>query len=193
MNEQRRPRAVRIEDPGAAIVTVRTPPEPAPAPPPARRGGGLWSRLAGAALAGLVSLGLGLALADLIERSFALAPALGWVAIALAAAFVVAVVALVVRELSALGRLSAIDGLKDTAARAHGADDRAAAETLARHVDRITADRPELAQARIELAAARGRPIGGRDLATLTETTLLAPLDRAAVAITMDSARRIAV
>ena len=103
------------------------------------------------------------------------------------------VVAVLAREILALRRLSAIEALKADAERASTGDDRAAAARVAAHLDRVTADRPALAPARERLALDRGRPMGGRDLATLTETTLLAPLDREAVAIVTDSAKRVAI
>lgn len=192
MSEIRRPRAVKLADPGQAIVTIIEPPVPAPPPPAPLRQGGL-AGVALAAIGGLVSLALGLALANLVDEAFRRAPALGWVALALVIAGALVVIIMIARELMALRRLAAIDRLRSDAVLAFEASDKAAADRVAIHLDRITASRPDMMAARERLAADRGRPMGGRDLATLAETTLLGPLDREAVAIVTESAKRIAI
>jgi putative membrane protein len=192
MSEIRRPRAVRLADPGQAVVTIIEPPVPAaPTPALVRQGG-----LAGVSLAtigGLISLALGLALANLVDEAFRRASALGWIALALVLAGALVVIIMIVRELMALRRLAGIDQLRSDAVLAFEASDKAAADRVAIHLDKITAGRPDMMAARERLAADRGRPMGGRDLATLAETTLLGPLDREAVGIVTESAKRIAI
>ena len=79
---------------------------------PLPRGMGWLGRLAWSAGGLLVSLGLGLAADRLIEDLFARYQWLGWAGVALLAAFGVALLAIIVREIWAVRRLRTLDHLK---------------------------------------------------------------------------------
>ena len=102
----RPPRAVRLDDPAITRGSVILEDEPmdaieqaeAAVVPVSERRRAPWGRLLFSAVSGLVLLALGLAINRLIFDLLATAPALGWIAVALAALAAIALVALVGRE-----------------------------------------------------------------------------------------------
>jgi putative membrane protein len=223
MSEHRpRPRAFRLDDervavddapaPAAPTATIRSQSAPIPeasAPEPideaeraveaAQRSGMLarWrpklSTLAWAGLGGLVSLGLGLWMSELIEELFARARSLGALGAAFAALFLVGVVGLAARELAALARQGRIVELHAALARAHAGDDRVAARALVARLAALYEGRAETARARAEVAEARGAIVDGRDLIDIAERALLRPLDLKAQAEIAAAARRVSM
>ncbi len=223
MNDHRaRPRAFRLDDeriavddapaplaPTAAIRSQGGPiPEPSAAEPideaerateAAQRGGMLarWrprlSSLVWAGLGGLVSLGLGLWMSELIESLFARAASLGAVGAVFAALFLVGIVGLAIREIAALARQSRIAELHAALARARAGDDRGAARALVMRLAALYEGRAETARARAEVAEARAAIVDGRDLIDIAERTLLRPLDMKAQAEIAAAARRVSV
>lgn len=164
-----------------------------PVPETARRRGISFGALLLAALGGLVSLGIGLAVDQLIRDLFARADWLGWLAAALAATIVLAACAIAIREALAIMRMRAIGGLRELAARARHEDNRKLALKLAGEMDRLYAGRPDTAKGRAELKQHRGEIIDGSDLVDLAERDLLGPLDASARTIVMDSAKRVSI
>src|SRR5690606_36035815 len=108
----------------AEIVEIAFEPEPDPelvAPPPRRMG---WiSRLAWTTGGILVSAGLGLAADRLIRDLFASNEYLGYIGLGVLGAFIIAILALVLREFLALRRLRVLDALKAEAAEASAQND----------------------------------------------------------------------
>lgn len=188
----RQPRAFTPER--AEIVEAAFEPEPEPelvGPPPRRMG---WlGRLAWTTGGILVSAGLGLAADRLIRDLFASNPYLGWIGLGVLGAFLVAVLALVLREMLALRRLRVLDGLKRDAARAAADNDRRLAGSVAGRLDAIYAHRADLAAARREVSGHLPDLFDGHEVIALAERGLMAPLDRRARALTAASARRVAL
>lgn len=152
-----------------------------------------WASLLTVALGGLVTLAIGLAVDNLIRELFTRTDWLGWLAIGLTGLAVLALAALAVREILGLMRLRLIDHIRQRAATAAEADDRAGARAAARELVGLYAGRPETARGRAALTGHIAEIIDGRDLIGLAETEVLAPLDDAARAIVLSSAKRVAL
>jgi putative membrane protein len=155
--------------------------------------GGRWLSLLVAALAGLIALGLGLAVDNLIRDLFSRNDGLGWVAVALAAVAALALVVLAAREIVGLIRLRRINRIHEHAVEAAAADSREAARAVVREIDSLYRRRPETARGRAALARHRNEIIDGRDLIGLAETELLLPFDESARRMVLSSAKRVAL
>jgi putative membrane protein len=188
----RTPRAFTPER--AEIVEVAFEPEPDPelVAPPLRRMG--WAgKLAWATGGVLISAGLGLAADRLIRDLFATNEYLGYVGLGILGAFLVAVFALVLREMLALRRLSVLDDLKADAARASANNDRRLAGAVMDHLNGVYANRADLARAREELRQNLPNMFDGTEVIALAERRLMASLDARAKSLTAASARRVAL
>lgn len=169
----------------------QAPDETLAADPPHRMG---WvGRLAWTAGGILVSAGLGLAADRLIRDLFAANEWLGWLGLGVLGVFVLAVVALAAREIFALRRLRALDGLRRDAARAHADNDQHRAKHVADSLAAIYAGRPDLARARQSVADHLPHLFDGHEIVALAERSLMTPLDARAKALTAASARRVAL
>ena len=125
----RRPATFKLGDPHVVVLspddeagrpprgTVQVRPEPE-APPPAvlpdqamiaPRAGLPWGTLFWTSLGGLVLLALGLGVSNLVQDLFSRSQGLGFVGLAFAALFVVALIAIIGREIVVLSRLAAIE------------------------------------------------------------------------------------
>ncbi len=192
--ERRGPRAFATADAIAASDLVESYSDPAPVEdtvPLARLG---WvARLAWATGTLLVSLAVGLAINGLIDSLFAANPWLGWAGLVLAGVFVIALLALIVRELRALWRLRALDHLRTRAGAALLTDRLDDARPLIGELRTIYAPRPDLAHAVARLEAGEPQIFDGAELLKLAERTLIAPLDARARALTAAASRRVAL
>jgi putative membrane protein len=141
----------------------------------------------------LVSAALGLAADRLIRDLFATNEWLGWLGLGLLAAFIVAILALVAREIFALRRLRVLDALKAEAALASLEDDRKKAGAVADDLLAIYANRSDLARSRETLTSHLPDLFDGTAVISLAERSLMAPLDARAKALTAASARRVAL
>jgi putative membrane protein len=214
MSTQRRPAAFRLDDPhvvltspdepgsrgrsGRGTVLITPEPEgaalPVPLEPPRRRRRGLpWGTLLWSALGGLVTLGLGLAVARLIEDLFARSDSLGYLALALAVLAAAALAALVGREIAGLARLNAVERLRERAQAAIAADDRESAQAVVRDLLAVERVEPRLARARADMQAHLGEIIDGADLVRLAERELMEPLDQEARRLVAGAAKRVSV
>ncbi|MEZ5840690.1 MAG: TIGR01620 family protein [Hyphomicrobiales bacterium] len=213
----RRPAAFRLDDPAIAVAganevppaeqrrmpTVVTPlpddedftldGEPAPLPVPQAARGSRWATLFFAGLGGLVSLGIGLAIDQLIRDLFARTDWLGWAGVAFAALVVAGAGALALRELAGIIRLARITHLREKAFDAAEKDDRKAALSVLGDIIGLYRSRPETARGRAELESHMAEIIDGRDLVRLAERELLAEFDASARRYVMDSAKRVSV
>jgi putative membrane protein len=167
--------------------------EGAAVPVEAKRRRGRWLSLFLAALAGLIALGLGLAVDNLIRDLFSRNDWLGWLALALAAVAALALVVVVAREIAGLVRLRRINRIHEHAVEAATADDRDAALGVVREIETLYKRRPETARGRAALARQRREIIDGRDLIGLAETELLLPFDESARRMVLSSAKRVAL
>ncbi|MFO1091140.1 MAG: TIGR01620 family protein [Hyphomicrobiales bacterium] len=139
----------------------------------------------------LLVLWFSLSITKFIEDLFAHSPALGWVGLVLAALFVLAVIAIIGREIWGLVRLNALGSIQEDAARAITANDSKAAEAAVRHVQRLYRGRPELG---VGLAALErhGRDImDPADRIRLAERDVVSRLDETANRMITRAARRV--
>lgn len=166
--------------------------EPPPLPLKRKKGFG-WGKLLLTGLAGLFSLGMALAVDRLIRDLFQRSEIFGWIAAALAIIAVIALFAIMIREIWGLARLRKIDKLRERGEEANKENDSALARKLLRELDSLYSDRPETAHGRDRLAAHRGEVIDGTDLIRLAERDLMGPLDAQARALVMASAKRVSI
>jgi putative membrane protein len=210
-NDPRRPAAFRLDDPHVIVtpaeeaprraargtVLIRPEPDaalPIPAePPPARRRRLPWGSVFWSALGGLVTLGLGLAAARLIEDLFARSEILGTVGLALALLAGLALAAIVAREVRGLMRLNAVERLRERAEAAIAGDDRELARAVVHDLLAVERVEPRLARAREEMRTHLDAIIDGADLVRLAERSLMAPLDENARRLVGRAAKRVSV
>ncbi len=120
------------------------------------------------------------------------APVLGWAFTGLLAAFVLVLVAIALRELGALRRLTRIDGLRHDAATALETQDLIGARAVTDRLVQLYASRPEMQWGRNRLTELRGDQMDAASLLALTEAELIAPLDQAAEREVEAAARQVA-
>lgn len=154
---------------------------------PSRLGKLFW----GVALAVLTAV-LGTAAWDFAMSWIARVPLLGWTFTALLAALVLLLLAIALRELSALRRLTRLDGLRHDAATALETGDLIAARAVTDRVVALYAARPEMEWNRDRLSDLRGDQMDAASLLALTETELILPLDAAAEREVEAAARQVA-
>ncbi len=145
------------------------------------------------AAGGLVSLGLGLAVTTLIEDLFARFAPLGWVGLTLAVAAVVALLAILIREIRGLARLNAIEGLRERAAAILASDDLTGGRAVVRELIALESHAAPLARARAKLQGHLGDIIDGAGLVQLAERELMAPLDHEARRLVSAAAKRVSI
>lgn len=191
--QRRKPTVLRLDD-AAVTLAPLAPIEDAPVHPlPPRKHGSIWGKLFFGALAGLVSLSLGLSATRLIDELFARSIALGWFGLGLLALVVVAAVVVIGREIIGLRRLGRVETLQDQVEAAHASGDEPSARDCAHQLLALYASRPDLARARASLHGHLAEVVDGPDLLRLAERDLLADLDAKATRMVMDSARRISL
>lgn len=204
----RRPRVFEADDPKLSLAasTMHERPQPidpeaqgapplAPVVPPAAgaRRGIRWGRLFLSAVGGLVSLGVGIWLAQLATDLIGRQDLIGWLAIGLLALAVLAALMIVAREAWGLARLARLGRAREEADSAIRHADKERARAAVRELKRLTASRDDLAWHRARLAEHEGDIMDARELLTLAERELVAPLDRPARVIVAASARRVSV
>ncbi|KKC35524.1 membrane protein [Devosia epidermidihirudinis] len=159
--------------------------------PPRRMG---WiGRTAWTAGGILVSAGISLAADRLIRDLFARNEWLGWASLVVLGLFVIAILALIAREVFALRRLRVLDALKRDAALATQQNDQHQAKHVIDRLGHIYADRPDLARARQTVTDNVDHLFDGHEIVALAERSLMAPLDARAKILTAASARRVAL
>ncbi|KIT14520.1 YcjF family protein [Jannaschia aquimarina] len=204
----RRPVLIELDaEPPAPEAVPQSPatappvPEAEEAPPPSGRamqtlavlaaqrqtglGKWVWGTLV--ALLGFV---LSLAAWDFVTGLLETRPWLGWVALGLTGAFVLACLAVVVRELSALRRLGRIDDLREMAASVTTLAD---ARKVTDRIAGFYAGRPDTRWGREELAARTADTFDAEAQLALAERAVLAPLDAAAAKEVEAAARKVAL
>ncbi|MFB9266825.1 YcjF family protein [Bradyrhizobium erythrophlei] len=215
MNEKtphRRPATFKLDDPGVVVMdpddsgrpargTVQIVPEAEPAQlpvpvdaplVPARRGF-RWGTLFWGAVGGLVLLGTGLGVINLIEDLFVRNEGLGFVGLALAVIAAVALMVVIAREALGLARLATIEKLHLRAAEVLVSDDRAASRAIVGDLLKLAHQNPQLARARNALQSHSDDIIDGADMIRLAERELMAPLDEEARRLVSTAAQRVSV
>ncbi len=168
-------------------------PDPETLPVELPKGMSLFGRLLWGTASVLVSLALGLAADQLIRDLFTRAPWLGWLGVGALALFVVALIAVAVREILAVGRLRGLDTLRRDAAEVLVSDRLAGGKHVLNGLIDLYATRPDMSRARAAMEDNAGQLFDGGEAIRLAERTLMAPLDARARALTAASARRVAL
>lgn len=152
-----------------------------------------WGKLFWSAAGGLVSLGLGLAVANLIESMFAIAPWLGWLASALAALAALALLVISARELWSIFRLAKIEKLQKRAVEVLGSDDRSEGKAVVGELIALTRAMPRVARGRAAVESYTGDIIDGADFVRLAEREMLSGLDAEARILVSAAAKRVSL
>jgi putative membrane protein len=209
----RRPATFKLDDPHVTVVdaddepgrlargTIRITPEADPAllPVPVEepivplRRGFRWGTLFWTALGGLVVLGTGLGVVNLIEDLFARSESFGFLGLGFAILAALALAVIVAREAFSLARLATIEKLHRRATDALLSDDRATSRTIVQDLLRIAHGNPQLARARTALAGHADDIIDGADLIRLAERELMTPLDQEARRLVSSAAQRVSL
>jgi putative membrane protein len=201
----RRPATFKLDDPGVIVMdpedssrpargTIHVTPEadpsllpvPIDAPLVPVRRGFRWGTLFWAAVGGLVLLGLGLGVVNLIEDLFARSESLGFLGLAFAIVAALALIVVIAREAFGLARLATIEKLHLRAAEVLLSDDRAASRE-------IVGDLLRLAHARAALQNHTDDIIDGADMIKLAERELMTPLDQEARRLVSSAAQRVSI
>ena len=152
-----------------------------------------WGRIFWLALAGLVTLSIGLWVDQLITDLFVRNDWLGWLATGLVGLLALASLALAMREIWGLSRMARIDQLRNDASAATANDDMKAARNVANRLNNLYSNRPDTARGRALMAEHGEQIIDGTDLIKLVERDLMLPLDQQARSLVMSSAKRVSV
>jgi putative membrane protein len=152
-----------------------------------------WGTLFWAATAGLVVLGLGLGVANLVQELFARSEGLGYVALAFAIAAALALAVIIGREIFGLARLATIEKLHQRATEVLASDDRAASRAVVSDLIKLAHLNPQLARARAALKRHEGEIIDGADMIRLAERELMSPLDAEARRLVSQAAQRVSI
>jgi putative membrane protein len=215
MNEKtppRRPATFKLDDPGVVVMdaedtgrlargTIQIVPEAEPAQLPVTvdlplvpvRRGFRWGTLFWSSVAGLVLLGTGLGVINLIEDLFARNEGLGVLGLTFAVIAAVALVVVIAREAVGLARLATIEKLHLRAAEVLLSDDRAASRVVVADLMKLAHRTPRLARARSTLQSHTDDIIDGADMIRLAERELMAPLDEEARRLVSSAAQRVSV
>jgi putative membrane protein len=208
----RRPATFKLDDPGVIVVdpddsgrpargTVQITPESDPAllpvpidPPlvPARRGF-RWGTVFWAAVGGLILLGTGLGVVNLIEDLFARSESLGFLGLAFSTVAALALTVVIAREAFGLARLATIEKLHLRAAEVLLSDDRAASRAIVGDLLKLAHQNPQLARARASLQGHADDIIDGADMIKLAERELMSPLDQEARRLVSSAAQRVSI
>jgi putative membrane protein len=163
---------------------------PAPLTPrPASRLGALFF----GALGALLSLAVGLWAEALIRNLFGHSEWLGWAGIVLAGIVLATFLAILVRELYALARLSSVEALRGRAGAAALANDGGAARAAVADLVVLVGKKPETAAGRRAVVDLKGEIIDGADFLRYAEAEILAPLDEKAKDLILDAAKRVSI
>jgi putative membrane protein len=209
----RRPATFKLDDPLVTVIdaddapgrlargTIGITPEADPAllpvpvdePSVPLRRGFRWGALFWTALGGLVLLGTGLGVVNLVEDLFARSEGFGFLGLGFAILATLALLVIIAREAFSLARLATIEKLHRRAAEALLGDDRAASRTIVQDLLRIAHGNPRLARARTALAGHADDIIDGADLIRLAERELMTPLDQEARRLVSSAAQRVSI
>ncbi|WP_210208177.1 YcjF family protein, partial [Rhodoplanes roseus] len=152
-----------------------------------------WGMLFWGAAGGLVLLGLGLSVIDLVSDLYGHSGWLGTLGFVLAAVASVALTVIAGREAAGLLRLKAIDQVRDQAIAAIETDDRATGRAAVTELLAVTRQMPSLARARVRVQFHLSEIIDGRDLVHLSERELMTSLDEEASRLITNAAKRVSV
>ncbi len=154
---------------------------------PSRLGRWFWSVLI--ALTGFV---VSLAAWDYLTTLLARSPVLGAIALGLMGLFCLILLVIAGRELVAISRLRRLDRVHGAAVKAAASGDVAQARDVVARLDRLYQGRDDMTWPRERMTEQAGEIVDADTLLGLAETTLLAPLDAAAMREVQAAARQVA-
>ncbi|SFL71771.1 putative membrane protein [Bradyrhizobium sp. NFR13] len=209
----RRPATFRLDDPHVTVMdadeeagrlargTIRITPEADPMAMPVVideplrpvRTGFRWGILFWTGLGGLVLLGTGLGVTQLVRDLFAINDGLGFLGLGFAALVSVALIAIITREALSLMRLATIEKLHARALAVIASDDRAESRAVLADLLKLAHSNPRLARARTTLQGHADDIIDGADLIRVAERELMSPLDVEARRLVSVAAQRVSV
>lgn len=209
----RRPATFRLDDPHVTVMdadedagrlargTIRITPEADPMAMPVVideplrpvRSGFRWGTLFWTGLGGLVLLGTGLGVTQLVRDLFAINDGLGFLGLGFAALVSVALIAIIAREALSLMRLATIEKLHARALAVIASDDRAESRAVLADLLKLAHTNPRLARARTALQGHADDIIDGADLIRVAERELMSPLDIEARRLVSVAAQRVSV
>jgi putative membrane protein len=212
-SNHRKPATFKLDDPRVVVMdpeaetgrpprgTVQITPETEPALLPVlidepllpAKKGFRWGALFWTCLGGLILLGLGLGVTQLVEDLFARSEGLGLLGLAFASLTVLALAVIVGRESFSLARLATIEKLHRRAIAALQSDDRAESRDILKDLLKLAHRNPQQARARATLQGHADDIIDGADLIRLAERELMTPLDREARRLVSSAAQRVSV
>lgn len=192
--QRRGPRVFAPHDavPTTDLVQSYSDPRPEPDTIPARGTNWLVRLLWGTAGL-LVSLAVGLGINALIASLFATSPWLGNLGLVVVALFLLALIAIVIREIASVWRLRTLDHLKAQSLKVLETDNLKQAHVIVAELRGIYAPRADLSRALAKLDADTSQIFDGSELIKFGERTLMSPLDARARALTAAAARRVAL
>jgi putative membrane protein len=170
----------------ALAITINDPTRPS-------RRGLRWAMLFWCALGGLLLLGMGVAVSDLITDLLARNRELGWLGLAFATMAAISLLVIAVRETTGLMRLATVEKLRQCAAEMIVSDNRIEARALVHELLALTRKMPHLARGRADLEGHLGEIIDGSDMVRLAERELMTPLDQQARKLISMAATRVSV
>jgi len=182
---------VLIEDAPDVFAAEAAPREEQLRPKPSRMS--VWTKVFWSSLGGLVSMAVGLWFWRLVEDLHRTNAYVGWAALGLLAAAVLALLVLIGREARALARLSEAAALRDEAEAAALADDGARAKTVVRRLIAFQSVDPGTAGRRRALEESLDSIVDGRGLLILAERALVQPRDELARLAIAAAAKRVSV
>ena len=209
----RRPATFRLDDPHVTVMdadedaghlkrgTIRITPEADPMAMPVVideplrpvRTGFRWGRLFWTGLGGLVLLGTGLGVTQLVRDLFAINDGLGFLGLGFATLVSIALIAIITREALSLMRLATIEKLHARALAVIASDDHAESRAVLADLLKLAHTNPRLARARTALQGHADDIIDGADLIRVAERELMSPLDIEARRLVSVAAQRVSV
>lgn len=166
---------------------------PPPRPSAARRRGVRLGAIAWSAFGAIVALALGLWFDGLVRGLLERNALIGQAAMVAVGVFGLAVVALVVRELAAIWKLSAVGDLRDAINKARDDGNMRDLAAATARLEAHFARHPKAAAGRARLDALKDDIIDPEDRLALVETELMKGLDVEARVLVMNSAKRVSV
>ncbi len=201
---KRAPRAFAPDDP-KIIVREADRPEaeleqlaPPDHKPPARAPGSItrgfkWGGILLGALGGLATLSVSIWFSSLVSELFVRQDWVGWLALGLLGVAVFASLMIALREAWALLRLRRLGGLRQDAESAERQNDKVLARRVAADLKDLYRSRADLAWGRARLGEHERDIMNAREMLTLSERELIAPIDTQARAIVAGTAQRVSV
>ena len=131
--------------------------------------------------------------ASFITGLFASNIYLGWVGFALMTGALAVLAVMTLQEIAAFARMARLDGLRAAAETAHASADLKSARTVVNQITALYAKRPDTAWGLARVMDQGAQLYDADALLALTETEVLAPLDRSALIEIEAAARQVAI